>query len=119
MVAEPTNRPEPRYGSATIPKLLSATNAHRARREREHSRFLRSASKGCTLKLIARYSYENRQTRTNILSIDDHVIRPPRRRQPELRHRGSPGPGPDGRLSSFREDGPVQSRAHPGTRRTC
>jgi hypothetical protein len=22
MVAEPTNRPEPRYGSATIPKLL-------------------------------------------------------------------------------------------------
>jgi hypothetical protein len=24
MVAEPTNRPEPRYGSATIPKLLVA-----------------------------------------------------------------------------------------------
>jgi hypothetical protein len=26
MVAEPTNRPEPRYGSATIPKLLAAAH---------------------------------------------------------------------------------------------
>jgi hypothetical protein len=26
MVAEPTNRPEPRYGSATIPKLLPSSS---------------------------------------------------------------------------------------------
>jgi len=28
MVAEPTNRPEPRYGSATIPKLLMGAGAN-------------------------------------------------------------------------------------------
>jgi hypothetical protein len=29
MVAEPTNRPEPRYGSATIPKLLMGAQRFR------------------------------------------------------------------------------------------
>src|ERR1035438_3761176 len=47
MVAEPTNRPEPRYGSATIPKLLAwvhvgAGAADRSHRARERSGHLAS-----------------------------------------------------------------------------
>jgi hypothetical protein len=33
MVAEPTNRPEPRYGSATIPKLLPVSGTLHRRQE--------------------------------------------------------------------------------------